>query len=133
MKNLILALTALSSAVACGSTGGGDYVVDRGRGTLVVDWTIDGVKDGGECQQGAATTMDVTVQTPSGADVGEFQADCDAFATSIDLPPGSYVATAVLIDDAGDDRTTPIDLNQFRIHDAEELATPIDFPAGSFL
>jgi len=73
------------------------------------------------------------VQTAAGADVGEFQADCAAFATSIELPPGSYVATAVLIDDAGNDRTTPIDLNAFHIHDADELTTPIDFPAGSFL
>jgi hypothetical protein len=134
MKTLFLVLTGLAFVGGCGSArGGGDVVVASAPGTLVVDWTIDGAKDGGECTQGAATTLDVTVQTASGEDAGEFQADCDAFATSIDLPPGSYVATAVLVDDAGNDRTTAVDINPFRIHEDGDLTTPIDFPAGSFL
>ncbi|HEX4341420.1 MAG TPA: hypothetical protein VH062_36175 [Polyangiaceae bacterium] len=132
MKTLFLSLAALASVTGCGSTGENTVVVSD-RGTLVVDWTIDGAKDGGECRQGAATTLDVTVQTADGGDVGEFQADCGSFATSIDLPAGSYVATAVLIDDAGNDRTTPIDIDPFRIHGSDELTTPIDFPADSFL
>lgn len=133
MKTLGSSLAALALAAGCGTSRGGDYVVVPDSGTLVVDWTIDGVKDGAECNQGAARTIDVTVQTASGADAGEFQADCGAFSTSIELAPGSYVATAVLIDGAGNDRTTPVDINAFRIHGSDELTTPIDFPAGSFL
>jgi hypothetical protein len=105
--------------------------VTDARGTLVVDWTVDGTKDPGECQ-GRATTLDVTVGSSNG-DSHEYQSDCGAFSTSIDLPAGSYSATAVLIDDAGNDRTTPVDINPFRIHDGETFTAPIDFPAGSFL
>ena len=136
MKQLFLTLGALALATACGSNGGGfeggsGEVVSDAQGTLVVDWTVDGTKDPSECQ-GRATTLDVTVGSSNG-DSHEYQADCDAFSTSIDLPAGSYNATAVLIDDAGNDRTTPIDINPFRIHDGETFTAPIDFPAGSFL
>jgi len=125
---------ALLLAAGCG--GGGEtreVVVTGATGTLVVDWTVDGAKAPSECQQGGATTLDVTVQTASGADAGEFQADCESFSTSIDLPSGSYTATAVLIDPGGADRTTPIDLSPFRIHGDDVLTTPIDFPSDSFL
>ncbi|HVW27328.1 MAG TPA: hypothetical protein VHC69_18315 [Polyangiaceae bacterium] len=136
MKPLASGLCCLLLASACGDGGshfggGTTEVVTAGQGTLVVDWTIDGSKDPGECQQGAATALDVTVQSSSG-ESHEYQADCDAFSTSIDLPPDSYTATAVLIDGAGDDRTTPIDIDTFHVHDGEVFTTPIDFPAGSF-
>jgi hypothetical protein len=137
MKNFIVGSCGLALATACGNGGGsfgggGTAVVADAQGTLVVDWTIDGAKDPGECRQGAATTLDVTVGASNG-DSHEYQADCAAFSTSIDLPAGSFTATAVLIDDAGNDRTTPIDINPFRIHDGEVFTAPIDFPAGSFL
>jgi hypothetical protein len=124
-------------ATACGDGGGsfgggGTAVVTAPQGTLVVDWTIDDAKDPGECRQGAATALDVTVGASNG-DSHEYQASCDAFSTSIDLPAGSYTATAVLIDDAGNDRTTPIDIDAFRIHEGEVFTAPVDFPAGSFL
>jgi hypothetical protein len=136
-KHIAVGLGGLALATACGNAGshygdGTSYVVAQGRGTLVVDWTIDGAKDPGECRQGAASTLDVTVDSSSG-ESHEYQADCASFSTSIDLPSDSYTATAVLIDDAGNDRTTPIDINPFRIHDGEAFTAPIDFPAGSFL
>src|SRR5262249_51960097 len=137
MNYAIWALAGLSLITACGSSddfegGGRTVIVTGGQGTLIVDWTIDGAKDPAQCQQGAATTIDITVDSSSGASHG-YQADCGAFATSIDLPADSYTATAVLIDDAGNDRTTPIDVNPFRIRDGQDFTVPIDFPAGSFL
>jgi len=133
MKALVFSWCALLLAAGCGAPAQESYVVAEPGGTLVVDWTVDGVKDVSECDQGGAAVVDVTVQTASGGDVGEFQADCGAFSTSIDLPVGSYVATAVLVDGAGNQRTTPLDLNPFRIHGDDVLTTPIDFPADSFL
>ena len=133
MKALLLSSCALLLAAACGPPRERDYVVVDSSGTLVVDWTVDGVKDVSQCDQGGAAVVDVTVQTAGGADAGEFQADCGAFSTSIDLPSGSYLATAVLVDGAGRQRTTPVDLNPFRIRGDDVLTTPIDFPADSFL
>lgn len=136
VRNFIVGLCGPALVTACGqgggSFGGGETtVVNDAQGTLVVDWTIDGTKEPAECQQGAATTLDVTVGSSNDYS-HEYQADCAAFSTSIDLPAGSYTATAVLVDDAGNDRTTPIDINPFRIHDSEVFTAPIDFPAGSF-
>lgn len=136
-KPVAPALCAALLTAACGD-GGSHYAGGRGGvvvagGTLIVDWTVDGLKDPGECQQGGATTIDVTVQTTAGEDMGEYQADCGSFSTSIELPAGAYSATAVLVDDAGHDHTTPVDIEPFHIHGDDELTTPIDFPAGSFL
>jgi len=133
MKALLYSSCGVLVAAACGAPRERDYVVVDSAGTLVVDWTVDGVKDVSQCDQGGAAVIDVTVQTASGEDAGEFQADCGAFSTTIDLPVGSYVATAVLVDGTGNQRTTPIDLNPFRIHGNDVLTTPIDFPADSFL
>lgn len=103
-----------------------------GRGALVVDWTIDGVKDPAQCYQGDADVIDIAVLTPSGAPLGEYQQDCAAFATSIELRAGSYAADAVLLDPTGRDRTTVVQLEPFRIYGGEELVVYVDFPASSF-
>ncbi|HEX7478274.1 MAG TPA: hypothetical protein VF331_10745 [Polyangiales bacterium] len=121
---IVLAAGCLGSS----STGGG-----RSDGTLVVDWTINGTTDPSRCTQSAATTLDVIINTASGNFVGEFQADCAAFATSIDLPAGRYTANAVLLDARGTERTTQLDIGAFRILGGDSLDVPIDFPARSFL
>jgi hypothetical protein len=102
-------------------------------GSLVLDWTVDGTKDPDQCDQGAAAAIDVTVTAADGSPAGEFQQSCRAFATSIDLPRGSYTADAVLLDSSGQDRTTPVQVRPFDILGGDELTIPIDFSAGSFL
>lgn len=101
-------------------------------GTVVLDWTINGSKDPDQCDQGAATTLDVLVHTTRGAFVGEFQEACSSFATSIELDPGSYVADAVLLDANGVERTTSVPIDPFTVQGADTLDLPIDFPARSF-
>jgi hypothetical protein len=109
----------------------GPVVVDSG--SLVLDWTIDGTKDPDQCDQGAASTIDVSVTTANGSPAGEFQQSCAAFATTIDLPRGSYTADAVLLDSSGEDRTTAVHIRPFDVLGGDELSIPIDFSAGSFL
>lgn len=101
-------------------------------GTLTLDWTINGTKDPDQCSQGAAMAVDVTVHTVDGGFVGEFQEACDAFATSIDLAEGSYVADAVLVDARGTERTTAVPIQAFTIRGDDDLDIPIDFPARAF-
>ena len=105
---------------------------ERDTGTLVLDWTIGDTADPAECNQSAVSNIDVTVETADGGFVGEFQEDCRTFVTSIPLAPGSYVATAVLIDGSGQDRTTPVAIDPFTIHGSGDLSIPIDFPTSSF-
>lgn len=131
---ILLGVLLTSALPACfvetADTGPGPVVVDSG--TLVLDWSIDGTKDPDECDQSGSRTLDVTVTRVDGANAGEFQEGCRAFATSIDLAPGSYSAEAVLLDSFGADRTTAVHIHAFDILGGDELSIPIDFSAGSF-
>jgi len=98
-------------------------------GTLVVDWSIDGIKFPAKCSQSGAAAIEISVNGPSG---GIFTQDCSAFATSIGLASGNYSASARLIDIAGGARTTDVYLGAFSIFGNDNLVIPIDFPASSF-
>lgn len=102
-------------------------------GAVVVDWTIDGVKDPDRCAQSAVDTVQITVTNEAGAAVGTFQQACSAFSTQITLFPGMYNADAVLLDSVGNTRTTTLPIHTFSIHGSDTLSVPIDFPPGSFL
>lgn len=104
----------------------------RARGTLVVDWTIDGLKDPAQCNQGDVGSIDIAVLTPDGSQLAEYEQDCAAFATSIDLVAGDYAVDAVLLDPSGQDRTTTVRLRPFTIYGGDQLVIPVDFPASSF-
>ncbi len=131
---VLLGLVLTSALPACVVETADDaprpVVVDSG--TLVLDWTIDDSKDPDQCDQSDSQTLDVTVMRTDGASAGEFQQSCRAFATSIDLPPGTYTAEAVLLDSSGADRTTAVHVRTFDILGGDELSVPIDFSAGSF-
>jgi hypothetical protein len=126
---LALSIVGFTGCVDAGPRSGGGSA----DSTVIVDWTVDGTKDPAQCQQGDAVTMDITVETRSGAMVGEFQADCEEFATSIDLQPGRYQATALLLDDQGNDRTTSVQIEPFDLLEADQIELDVDFPADSFL
>ena len=101
-------------------------------GTLLVDWTIDGVRDADECDQGDAVWLRLSVYTTSGAHVGDFSDACDQFGTTIELDPDDYYAEAVLEDADGHERTTAVTIDDFSILGRDSLSVPIDFPASSF-
>jgi len=144
MKNALFAATAalclVSSVVATGcstNTGdGGQVVVVQPnaplQATLTVDWTIDGATNPASCTQSASDVIEISVEDPSGNEVGAFQQSCSTFATSITLQAGSYSAFAVLLDSANNPRTTHVAILPFTLRGNDELHVPIDFPADSF-
>ena len=79
-----------------------------GEGEAVVDWTINGDKNPSECRQSDARSVVITVYSRGGRSLGDFEQDCEAFATTIPLPPGDYTAEATLLDYDGEDRTTSV-------------------------
>jgi hypothetical protein len=103
-----------------------------GDGELVVDWTIDGDKNPDECRQSDVASISIIVETWRGSFFGEYEQDCEAFATTIFLPPGEYVASAVLLDSYGHERTTYVDMDPFTIFGDDVLQIPIDFPSRAF-
>ena len=105
----------------------------HGSATLDVAWTVDGTTDPAQCRQGGATQIDVIVETHSGRYVNDFTADCADFGMLIDLDPGQYQASALLLDDSGHDRTTEVQIDPFDLFEGDTLPVDIDFPADSFL
>jgi hypothetical protein len=101
--------------------------------TLTVDWTVDGTTDPAQCRQGNAPTLAITLETDLGHHVDDFFPDCEQFETTIELDPGSYQLSAVLLDDHGDDRTTAVLVPPFDVFEGEDHEVDIDFPADAFL
>jgi hypothetical protein len=125
------AAVALGAALTFACSDGSSTFVPA-TATVFIDFTIDGATDPGACAFTGATTFDVRISTTSGLFVGDFQADCQAFGTSIDLVPDDYVASAVLLDGRGHEITTTVDTRPFRLFSGDVLTIPIDFPANSF-
>ena len=138
--SLLILAPCLLLAPACTTSTSDDndpvYVPDNTnvvtRGTFIVDWSINGVKDPSQCVQSSSDQIDITVNTSAGVLVGRFQQRCDTFATTIALDPGTYTASALLIDAQSTQRTTAAQMGTFTIRRGEEITAPIDFPAASF-
>lgn len=102
------------------------------EGSLTLDWTINGSTDPSQCNQSVVTNIDILVTTPNGTPVGEFQQPCTDGVATISLSSGAYAAETVLLDRAGTERTTWIDIAPFTIYSNTDLAVSVDFPANSF-
>jgi hypothetical protein len=100
--------------------------------TLVVDWTIELRTNPADCSLSGAATIQIQVITTSGLDAGTYEQACSAFSTSITLAPGSYSASALLVDAVGQARTTSVIIQPFTLLGNDVLHTPVDFPAASF-
>lgn len=109
-----------------------DDSVSPASGTLIVDWSINGLKDPDQCDQGNADAAHIAVISASGSVLGEYEQSCAAFAAAIELHPGEYAVDVVLVDPAGFERTTPVRVRPFTIYGADQLEIPVDFPASSF-
>jgi hypothetical protein len=127
---MLAALPACTTTVEPAPTA--VVVPTESTGTLVVDWTIQLRTDPADCALAGAASIEVHVVTLSVIDAGTFQQSCDAFSTSIVLAPGTYEASALLLDGAGQARTTSVPIQPFTIVGADVLHIPIDFPANSF-
>jgi hypothetical protein len=131
-QKLLLAALISFAPLACSDEDDDPRSEFVGSGFAVVDWTIEGTKSSDLCSELGADRITVSVSTASGAFVGEFEQDCESFATSIELLPGTYIADAFLVDAGGAPRTTTLPLDQFSIFGNDELILPIDFPFDSF-
>ncbi|WP_394848422.1 hypothetical protein LZC95_13290 [Pendulispora brunnea] len=102
----------------------------RKTGSVTLRWTINGAADPSRCQLSASPRIFITIL--AGPSPVDYRQDCAAFATSIELPPGTYSGDVHLEDAAGQPRTTDIRVVPFEIIEGSNLDIPIDFPADSF-
>ena len=84
-------------------------------------------------KQAITASVVVTVYSRGGRVLGDYEQDCEEFATSIPLPPGDYTADAVILDYDGHERTTSVEISPFSIYGDDSVILDIDFPARSFL
>ncbi len=125
MRKILVSTIAAGVLFGC---GGSSHPAD---GDLVIDWTIGGTKDPSACDANGATTLDVIVDH-NGTKVGEYTADCSAFAVDIPLPPGTYDTNIVLEDANNTVLTTAIE-GSADISSNADTSVPIAFPQSSFL
>jgi hypothetical protein len=107
-------------------------VVSRGNGLLTVTWTVTGTDDPDACAFEGADAIDIYVERSRGGTAAHVGDACEAFVTSVELPPGTYVGDAVLTDPGGHTITTAADLGYFDIYGGDEVIVDVDFPPSSF-
>jgi hypothetical protein len=108
-------------------------VIPAQTGRLTVFWTVDDSTDPSACDAVAADGFELSLFDASGRAFDTVVANCEDFALTIDLPPGTYSADATLIDVADRSASTTIALDNVRIFSATELTIDTDFPLSSIL
>lgn len=137
----LLGLVVMGAGLAesgCSANTGDTYtppaVVVAADGTLTVDWTLKGGVDPTSCSQASVGDVLINVTDRLGGSVGTYRQSCTAFRTSITLTPGGYGGgTAVLLGYDGKARTTQVSIAAFTINGSDQVVSPVDFPADSFL
>jgi hypothetical protein len=121
---------AVIAAIGCNpatESAAPEPVTTSTSGALTVNWTINGAADPNQCQSAAADAIQITISRSATERVGSFEQSCNAFATSITLDAGIYVAEAILIDAAGAPRTQRVLIDRITINGKSEFITAIDF------
>ncbi len=101
--------------------------------TLTVRWTISGTTNPSECQKALAPTIEIRVFDIAGREIAAYEQACTTFATSITLNAGTYSASALLLGEVREPRTTEVAIAPFTLVGGDELITDVNFPADSFL
>jgi len=114
LSSILLGTTLLIGSPGCSTTTNdpSPAPVRTNTGTLTVDWTIS--------------------NSAENSIVGDFVQPCSDGVTNITLDSGDYAADAALLDGAGAERTTRVNINPFSIHSDADLSIMVDFPANSF-
>jgi len=134
LSSILLGTTLLIGSPGCSTTTNdpSPAPVRTNTGTLTVDWTISNSADPNQCNQSVASDFNIVVTTPENSIVGDFVQPCSDGVTNITLDSGDYAADAALLDGAGAERTTRVNINPFSIHSDADLSIMVDFPANSF-
>jgi hypothetical protein len=139
-KSNALRLLGAASLVTIGAVSAG-CVVTTSTGTstggVVVDWTINGVKDPSQCTATGSVYAQVDVIDASGAKVNANDTmDCTAMATTVTGVPSGYTYTVnvtLLASDHATARTTTVSVGGVYVYSGQNTSpVAVDFPASSF-
>jgi hypothetical protein len=123
-----------AAGAAAGGMGmaGGDLV--EGRGLITVAWTIDGNSgDEQDCIDNDVDVISIGLTNVAGQKVGQYEAVCEVFRTSIELPAGDYLGEAELMGFDGQPRTTLAEFGRvLSVSHDKPTSVPINFSQASF-
>jgi hypothetical protein len=113
-------------AAACGG-----QAVER-TGFLTVTWRIDGTRDPALCADYGVEAMELAVYDRYENFVGEVEAPCQDFATTVELPPDLYHVDATLIGFADEAKSDTALLEDLDVFEDSELVVDVDYPPDWF-
>jgi hypothetical protein len=125
-------LYAALSCAGC-SVEAGISVPEPARGTLTVDWSVDGSQDPLACDDFGAFDFELIVYDDAGRPFTTTTAPCEDFIITVELPEGYYSADATLIDPAAKAVTVTKPIDDIDVIAGDDLTIEIDFPPSSFL
>jgi hypothetical protein len=103
-------------------------------GSLTLQWTLSGRREPLDCGGLGIDRFQVSLTSAtSGGDAEPWDAPCDAFQLSIDLPPGTYTGEAVMVDRLDRAVTLNVAVEQVEVVAGKDVTKTIDFPMAAFL
>lgn len=102
-------------------------------GSLTLQWTLSGRREPLDCGGLGIDRFQVALTGASGGDAEPWEAPCDAFQVSIDLPPGTYTGEAVMVDRLDRPVTLNVPVEQVDVVAGRDVVKAIDFPMAAFL
>lgn len=102
-------------------------------GSLTVQWTLSGRREPLDCGGLGIDRFQLSLTAASGGEAEPWEAPCDAFQISIDLPPGTYSGEALMVDRLDRPVTLNVPLEQVDVVAGRDVVKPIDFPMAAFL
>lgn len=123
---------AVSSAMPAKQSGLADELPPA-AGSLTLQWTLGGRSEPLDCGGLGIDRFQVSLTSAAGAEVDPWQAPCDAFQISIDLPPGAYTGEAVMVDRLDRPVTLNVPIDQVEVVAGRDVVRAVDFPMAAFL
>lgn len=127
----LLAALALGAAGCEIHTADDDDGYSRGRGLLIVDWTLDETDDPRACDDYDARSLEIIIYDDRDNAVDTIEPACDEFEASISLPDGVYGVDATLLDRSGADVSTTLSIDDIDVYGGEDTPVSIEFGQNS--
>jgi hypothetical protein len=102
-------------------------------GSLTLQWTLSGRREPLDCGGLGIDRFQISLTAASGGEVEPWQAPCDAFQMTIDLPSGTYAGEAVMVDRLDRAVTLNVPVEQVEVAAGRDVVKVVDFPMAAFL
>ncbi len=129
LRNLVHVAMCASTLLMFGCTSGGKPDIIDDTGSLAVNWTIGNQRTVNLCEAYKATGVEIQIEEPNGIFVREMVVPCNQFEASLELEPGDYTATIVLINGERKPVSNRIDLGTFTVQANAEVTRDASFAA----